>query len=198
MSVSRSKPLAARVAILVAATVLGVLIGRSSAAPPSTGQVDLAPKPRPTRAGAVIAATRYLAALRWNVLVDDQRRLRVVQRHAVPEAVAGLDAELASLAEGLRGAITEPPVVARSTVLGYRVEASSERRAVVSIWGMALFATGTYKPTTQWSTSAVELAWSGDRWLVASVRSRGGPSPDSRLTALAEASTRFHEVRHVP
>lgn len=189
---------AARIAGLVTVAILGFLFGRASAAPRSNAQSDAVAETRPTRAGAVAAATQYLAALRWNVLVDDQRRLRVIERHAVPEAASQLDAELAVLAEGLRAAVTRPPVVARSTVLGYRVGSFSERRAVVAVWGMALFGTGAYQPTTQWSTSTLELTWSRDRWLVAAVTSRGGPSPGSRVGTLASAARRFREVRHVP
>lgn len=187
-----------RLALGVALAVLGILIGRASASPHAADRVAKNAQAQPSERGDVAAATRYLADLTWDVLIDDQRRRRVIERHAVPDAVAGLDAQLATVAEGLRAAVTEPPVVARSTVLGYRVEDFSPERATVSIWGMALFGTGAYEATTQWSTSRIELAWSGDRWRIASVRSRGGPSPDSKLKTLAAAVRRFREMRHVP
>lgn len=198
MTVRHLSGTAGRIAVLLTVAILGALFGRAIAAPQSNTQGDAVAEPRATRAGAVAAATQYLGALRWNVLVDDQRRLRVIERHATPEAVSQLDAELAVLAEGLRAAVTDPPVVARSTVLGYRVGSFSERRAVVTVWGMALFGTGAYEPATQWSTSTLELTWSGGRWLVAAVTSRGGPSPGSRVGTLASAARRFREVRHVP
>ena len=154
--------------------------------------------PNATADGAVKAAIDYLRALRWDVLVDDPRRRRAIERRATPEAAAGLDAQLAGPARALRAAVTARPVVARTAVLGYRVERFSARAAVVSIWGMALFATRTYRATTQWSTSRISLVRRNERWLVSAVRSRGGPAPDFPLQALARADARYRKLRHEP
>jgi hypothetical protein len=94
--------------------------------------------------------------------------------------------------------VTRPPIVARSAVLGYRVNQQDDERASVRIWGMALFGSGAYSPTTQWSTSDIELVWSQGRWLVDGVRSDGGPSPASGVRALARASRNLEEVRCGP
>jgi hypothetical protein len=51
---------------------------------------------------------------------------------------------------------------------------------------------------TQWSTSRIELVWRSRRWLVAAVRSRGGPSSESSVRRLASTVRQFREVRHVP
>ncbi len=186
------------VVALVLVAVVGVAIGRASAASQEVAQPTRPSVAEPTRASAVSAATSYLSALRWDVLVDAGRRRRTIGRLATPEAAPALDAELAAPAEALRAAVTRGPVVARSSVLGYRIDDFAADRAVVSIWGMALFATGVYQPTTQWSTSRIELVWSADRWLVAGVRSRGGPSPDSRLALLVRVQRTFRELRHAP
>lgn len=194
-----ARVLPAQVILVLVVAVLGILIGRASAAQ-QDGAVKrpTAPAATSTRAGAVVSAIGYLSALRWDVLVDEARRERTIARYATPDAASQLDADLAAPAELLRAAVTRPPVLARSAVLGYRVDRFEADRATVSVWGMALFGTGTYEPVTQWSTSRVELVWSSNRWLVAGVRSNGGPSPDSSLRALARAQRTFREVRHAP
>lgn len=184
------------VTLVVVAAALGVVIGRATTEPPKNRTADATRKP--TREGAVVAATTYLDAIDWYVIVDGERRRRTIERFTTPAAARRLDAELAAGADALRGALTEGPVAARAAILGYRVDQFRTRRAVVSVWGMALFGTGVYGPTTQWSTSRIELVWSGGRWLVASVRSRGGPSPDSPVGRLAAAVNTFGEVHSVP
>src|SRR4051794_29253317 len=79
---------------------------------------------------AVAAALTYLDALRWDVFVDDARRARVIERLATPEAAPRLNAALAAPAEALRAAVTDPPVVARTSPLGYRVDRIGGGRAV--------------------------------------------------------------------
>ncbi len=159
---------------------------------------ELAGVATPTRRGAVKAAVAYVNALGWRVLVDAEKRRRAIERRAVPEVAAELDAELAAPAEAVRAAVTRGPVLARSAFLGYRVDAFDGRVARVSLWGMALFGTGLYPTVTQWSTSHIRLVWRSDRWLVAGVRSRGGPSPDSRLRLLVRTDRRFQELRDAP
>jgi hypothetical protein len=187
------------VAVVIAA-LLGLLIGRVSAAPPDRPEREsrAAPTAKPTRQGAVVAALAYLDALRWDVLVDDERRRRAIERRATAEAAPQLDAELAAPAEALRAAVTRAPVVARTAVLGYRIERFAGERASVRVWGMALFGSGAYAPTTQWSTSELQLVWSAPRWLVTGIRSRGGPSPDSTIRTLARTTRALRELRHAP
>jgi hypothetical protein len=83
-------------------------------------------------------------------------------------------------------------------VLGFRVLRATDRRAVVRVWGMALFGSRAYPPTTQWSTSELTLVWTRDRWLVDAVESRGGPSPSAGVQARARRARGLEEVRHVP
>lgn len=189
----------AAVAILVSVLV-GLVIGRAGVEPPQRPGEDARriQAPAPTARGAVSAAIAYLDALTWDVLIDDARRRRAIRARATTAAATELDAELAAPAEALRGAVTRPPVVARSAFLGYRIARFDEHRASVRVWGVALFGTGAYEPTTQWSTSDIGLVWSRDRWLVDGIRSRGGPSPDSPVSALARRARDFREVRHVP
>lgn len=183
------------IAIAVAG-ILGALIAGSGDRP--TQVVDTRSPAGPTERTAVIAALAYLEALRWDVLIDDERRLETISSHTTEDVAEELDAELAAPAEALRAAVSEGPVVARRAVLGYRLERFNDVEASVSVWGVALFATGVYDPTTQWSTSRIDLVWSTDRWLVRDVRSEGGPSPDSRLSVLVKAARDYRELSDAP
>src|SRR4051794_18137365 len=126
------------VALAVALAGLGLVVITTHGSDARVVQTHAAAR----RAGAdeaVAAALGYLDALRWDVLVDDARRRRVIERLATPEAAPRLDAALAAPAEALRAVVTDPPVVARTSPLGYRVDRIADGRAVVSIWGFALF-----------------------------------------------------------
>jgi hypothetical protein len=199
---SRRRPLRSvpvRVLVIALTAVLGVVVGRASVSAADRQQQRVSePNAAATRRAAVRAAVDYLQALRWDVLIDAERRRKAISARATPGAASQLDAELATPAEAVRAAVTRPPVVARTAVLGYRVQLHDGGRAAVRIWGMVLFGTGAYEPATQWSTSDVSLVWSDERWLVDGVRSRGGPSPDSPLRTLVRSARALREVRHVP
>ena len=181
---------------VAAAAILGMVVAGGSNPPAETSQPRATTGPSPRT--AVTAALTYLDALSWDVVIDDDRRLKTISSLAVESAATELDAELAAPAEALRAAVSEGPVVARRAVLGYRLAGFSHERASVSVWGMALFATGTHPPTSQWSTSRIELVWSADRWRVTDVVSEGGPSPDSRLSVLVAAARDFRELNDAP
>lgn len=188
-----------QVGAIVAVAMVGALIGRASAsvADPEHGQATSAESSATARSAAV-AAIGFLDALRWNVVINETERPRVLSNRATSRAADELDGELVAAAAGLSEAVAESPVVARTAVLGYRVLHSDGRRASVRVWGFALFGTGSYEPATQWSTSDLELVWSYDRWLVDGVESRGGPSPSSGVHALARRARGLREVRDVP
>ena len=188
-----------QVGAIVAVAVVGALIGRASAsvADPEHRKATSA-ESSPTSRSAAVAAIGFLDALRWNVVINETERRRVLSIHATPRAADELDSQLVAAAAGLSEAVAEPPVVARTAVLGYRVLHADGQRASVRVWGFALFGTGSYEPATQWSTSEVELVWSDDRWLVDGIESRGGPSPSSGVHALARRARGLREVRDVP
>jgi hypothetical protein len=181
---------------VAAAGILGVLVGGGSNRPAGAPRdpAETGPSPRT----AVIAALSYLDALRWDVVIDDDRRLETISSHAAEDSAAELDAELAAPAETLRAAVSKGPVVARRAVLGYRLESFSRDRASVSVWGVALFATGVYPASSQWSTSQIDLVWSSNQWRVVDLASEGGPSPESRLSTLAAAARDFRELNDAP
>lgn len=182
---------------------LGAVIGRATgpreaASFPSPARGATAEVSRRTRAGAVATATGFLGALRWHVLVDDERRRAVVAHFAATGARSTLDERVSRGVAALRRVVESIPVVARPVFVGYRVAKFSRRRATVSVWGMALFATGAYPPVSQWSTSTFDLAWQDGAWKVAAMRSRPGPSPRWSVTELAREVPAFEEYRHVP
>ena len=204
----------ARAATLIAAAlatlVLGAVIGRATAPHPVAPLVApsrrsdearghaLARGSQRSPAGAVATATGFLDALRWDVLVDDRRRSAVVARFATAGARAALEAAVARPVAGLRRAVAASPVVARPVFVGYRVARFTRRRARVSVWGIALFATGVYGPVSQWSTTTFDLARQDGSWKVAGLHSRPGPSPRWSLGELAREVAAFEEFGHVP
>jgi hypothetical protein len=191
--------------LVVVAFAMGTLLGRGGQQQPiaagheagAADQIEL-PLRAPTRHSAVTAALAFLGGLRWDVAIDSRRLRAVLSRVATPAAVDALGAEISGSAPALRAAVAVPPIVVRRAVLGTRVDRFEVGRADVSVWGMALFATGRYGPVTQWSTSRISLAWAGGEWRVTDVRTQGGPSPESPLSRLATADQRFAEVDRVP
>lgn len=191
------------IAIAAVMLALGVAFGRASGpgefgSSPSPARGATAEVSGRTRAGAVATATGFLGALRWPVLVDDERRRAVVARFAATGARSMLDERVSRGAAALRRVVESSPVVARPVFVGYRIAKFSPRRATVSVWGMALFATGAYPPVSQWSTSTFDLAWQDGAWKVAAMRSRPGPSPRWSVMELAREVPAFEEYRHVP
>ena len=154
--------------------------------------------PLRTRDGAVAAATAFLQALPWRVLVDDERRAAVVTRFAAAGAGSALDLRVSLGIQGVRDAVAVAPVVARPVFMGYRVSGFTLNRATVAVWGMALFGSGAYEPVSQWATSTLDLVWQRGGWRVASMRNRPGPSPRWSIEELARAVRSFEEFRHVP
>lgn len=191
-----------RVVTVVIALAMGFLAGLLVQQPaPSVPRGNSEPPPlppTPTKQGAVDSAVAYVMSLRWDVLVDDRRRKATIARLATPDAAPELDAELGKHLEPIRAAVATPPVVARRAVLGTSVNRFDPPEASVSLWGLAVFATGSYGPVTQWSASELALEWRGGRWRVAGVSSEGGPSPESSLNRLARADAEFEEVNRVP
>jgi hypothetical protein len=196
------------IALAAMAFVLGAITGRSTrqggeqaAAPVGDRRADPAsPVTRSlrTRDGAIAAATAFLAALEWQVLLDDKRRLATVERFATTGARTTLDSVVSRGIEYIRQAVRVAPVVVRPVPIGYRVDSFRPRRAVVSVWGMALFGTGTYEPVSQWATSTVDLAWQRGAWKVAAMSNRRGPSPRWSIEELAHHEASFDDYRHVP
>jgi hypothetical protein len=190
-----------RLLAVIATALVAVLAAVAAAGPGDRHAPDAAVAPaasEPTPETAVAAAIGYLTALRWDVVVDPRARRRVIEQHATAASVAQLARQLEPAAEGLRAVTRRGLVVARTAILGYRIRSAEPTRVTVRIWGMVLFGTRTYRPTTQWSTSDIQLVLQDERWLVEDVTSRGGPSPDDSIRTLVTRTRGLEEVRHVP
>ena len=202
-------PLGALVVVCaVAVFAIGAIVGRATSPDHLPGRRATVPASQPrtegshqsprTRIGAVAAATGFLDALRWTVLVDRERRLATVKRFAAVGASPSVEGQLTPGVRGVRDAVRTPPVVARPVFIGYRVRRFTPRRATVSVWGMALFGSGVYEPVTQWATSTLDLVWQDGAWKIAGMRGSPGPSPRWSIEELARDASSFDEYRHVP
>jgi hypothetical protein len=200
---------AAAVALALASFAVGAITARPSstvrepaATPPAADRAARHRAPatseKRTRRGAAAAATAFLGALDWKVLVDDERRAATVDRFAASGAGKTLESVVSRGVDDVRQAVRAAPVVVRPVPIGYRVDRFSRKRAVVSVWGMALFGTASYEPVSQWATTTVDLVWQGGEWKVAAMRNRGGPSPRWSIEELARDAASFDEYRHVP
>lgn len=198
---------ALRRAVLVAAVLCaGLIAGRATAPDRTPARAPAAATPRvahesrttPRSWAAVQAATKFLGSLRWRVLVDDNRRRRVIARFATAAFADELQLHLARGLRDLRAAVSAGPVIARPAFLGYRVNRFSSGRASISVWGMAVFGSRAYEPVSQWATSTLDLVRHGDGWKVAGMRDAPGPSPQWSVEELAAEASTFTEYRDVP
>lgn len=183
---------------IVAAVLVGALIGRASA--PDSSAVSpkaVPPSPGPTsesvgvgvgfsrtREGAVLAAGAYQqafaekAVLRPGVL---RRRIEVV---ATPRfAPVMIEANepgaarlrLGAFGQGVRGGLA-------STYFGvpvaYRLLAFTPNRAVVQTWGFTLIGNvSSVEPTAYFGLGRTVLVWRDGDWKIANTRASFGPTP---------------------
>lgn len=185
-------------ASIVAAVVVGFLIGRASA--PGSSAVSskaVPPSPGPTseavgvgvgfsrtREGAVLAAGSYQqafadkAVLRPGVL---RRRIEVVA--TADFAPVMLEANepgasrlrLSSFGEGVRGGIASSYF---GVPVGYRLLAYTPGRAVVQTWGFTLLGNVTsVEPTAYFGLARTVLVWMDGDWKIADTRASFGPTP---------------------
>lgn len=206
---------------VVAALLLGLLVGRLTA--PDDGGGGPLPRPRGgeaqvgptrsvdgvpvgyarTRAGAVAAATNFVAVLSSPAMLDSAQRDAAVRRMATDEfaprlleQTAAANRQLASgpLGTGLRQG---DATVFQGAQLGYRVVAYSDDRAMVSIWSAAIIAnTGAVAPQVGWQTNTFTLAWRDGDWRLDGYRGRSGPTPGTpRGTVLTEGPEFVERVR---
>jgi hypothetical protein len=192
------------VAALLGVFVVGLLIGRTVQPEQRVVEERTAKQgargaiARPSRRGAVRAATRFLESLSLDVLLDERRRHRLVTSMSAPAARPVLlrlyAAEHRRVANDYSGGVR----VARAALLGYRVEDFSDGRASVAIWSVALGVSDVRAAGIGWSTTTVRVVWRRSRWLIAGVSQVAGPSPATTLELLEPAAASFTEYRHVP
>lgn len=214
---------------VIAPLLLGVLIGRLTA----PDQNDARPAPRTgdqagigpsrsvdgvpvgyarTRAGAVAAATNFVAVLSSPAMLNDAQRAMAVRRMATeqfaPRLLEQTEAANRQLAAGPLGTGLRQgdATVFQGAQLGYQLVGFSHDRATVSVWSVAIIAnTGAVTPQVGWQTNTFELAWQDADWRLDGYRGRPGPTPalpqGTELTEGPEFVERVRQLRsyrHVP
>jgi hypothetical protein len=194
----RSRVLA-RVAAILGALLVGILLGRVTAPEHPAPTPVRAPVPFPsgartesgvpvsfpeTPAGAAAAIAAYERSFAGpRILRPGILRARVEAVSTPDYAAKMLEANgpgverLAAgpigvgLAHGLRTLYAAVPI-------GYRVTDYEPGRAEVETWGMTLLGNaGSVQPAAWFGLSHTELAWVGGRWRIAATESGFGPTP---------------------
>jgi hypothetical protein len=122
----------------------------------------------------------------------------VITSWAAPESSAALLAVYEAEAARLAQAYAATPRVARSALLGYRVENFSPPSARVSIWSLGVGGAGHRDTAVGWATTTVAIRWLGTRWGIVDVAQRRGPSGGSPVRELARAAGGFTAYRYAP
>lgn len=218
----------AAVLVIVAALLLGVLIGRLSApdderpgTPRASGgdsrtgptrSIDGVPVGYArTREGAVAALLNYgvvVSRLLLEPAAERQAALRVLGTAEFAErterqlARAREAAEQGPLGAALRG---EATAVYRAGPLGYRVTRFSRGEAVVDTWAYGIVATTSgLEPRMTFQSTTSTLAWHDGDWKLAASDSRPGPAPrvdaDEQISgqAFIDGVGRLRELRYAP
>lgn len=222
----RRLPLLA-VAAVVAAVLVGLLIGRVTApdhhattaatAPTPDGQaarrVGTIPVGYPhSRAGAVAATLNAGAVLGDpRVLLDPARRTRALSllatsRYAKTFTGSGAAAlEQARNAPLGRGLQSGAQTISLTSPLAYRVVAYDGVSAKVLGWGVAVVGNDRgLVPSASWATTTTALRWQAGDWKIDAASSQPGPTPglDGQQPAGADAFiaglSGTHGVHHAP
>ncbi len=150
-----------------------------------------------SEAGAVMAATTYLAVLQQLLLEDPTVRQGALERIAttgtgtlIAETLAAMAAFDTSIADGQArtGNISPTPAAdpgsgvvtsfVREIPVAYQLAQYTPERARIEVWSLAVvLIAGISDLTEVWSTNTVELVWDRDDWRVWSWSRTPGPVP---------------------
>ena len=114
----------------------------------------------------MITATAFVTALDLEVLLDDERRERIIARFAAPATREDLSETYAAEKRRVIGSYRASPRFARAALAGYRVDEFSPTQASVSIWAATIGGSGTFPPSAGWSTTTVRLTRVAKAWKV--------------------------------
>lgn len=189
------RQLALTAAAAVVALLLGMVVrGATTAeAPPPAPASERAPEiarpvasttARPadvhSQEGARLAAIDHVtASQRWLYLSDDELD-SAVRGVAAPASADRLAAEVLAEVGAAREALTASPGRVWWLVrpLAWKVRSYTGSSARVAVWTVTvLSAADVAVPQADWLTVTVDLAWSGDGWLVEAVSDVLGPTP---------------------
>lgn len=199
-----------RVILIVAALVLGLVLGRLSGHGDGSPAPALPDPPGPTRlesggvgvgyahtrAGAIAANANYQQAFADAAILrrgELRRRIEAVATpDYVPAMLAGNEPGAQRLAAGEigRGLREGVPTAYLGMPVLYRVLSYSPQRAVIRTWGFTVLGNATRaEPGAYFGTSRTELVWLEGDWKIADTSAAFGPSP--RLVSPREGGEGF-------
>lgn len=177
-------------AAMVAALIVGVLVGRATA-PETTlpagapvGPTGLSGFER-SCTGAASAAGRYFTAMNSpKVALDAKASRKTIDRIASGRMAGELKAAVpylvAPYAAGVIGQEYRAgvPTIQLGVPLGYKILACAPDRVTVRIWTVTVRGNaGSISPMQFWRTVQTELAWQDDGWRIVKGWNRDGPVP---------------------
>jgi hypothetical protein len=184
---------------LLAALLLGALIGHATAPDSSAPTSVRAPAPSPTgartvagvpvsfpntAAGAAAAAAAYQQSFATPAILRPGVLRERVEAVATPDYAAKMLAAnepgVARLAAGPVGVGARQGLrtIYAAVPIGYRVVYFAPDRAEVETWGLTLLGNaGSVEPAAYFGTARTELAWTTGRWRIAGTEASFGPTP---------------------
>lgn len=185
---NRFRRLALISAAVLAALLLGWLVGRSdsqatssSPAPPlDGGEAGDARNPR----GAAAAVASFQRSFASPAILRPGGLRARIEAAATPGYVAEMLAantpgteRIAAGAIG-KGLLEGTQTIYAAVPIGYRVESFSRRRARVLTWGFTLLGNASsVEPAAYFGLTHTDLVWTDDGWRIAETRGRFGPTP---------------------
>jgi hypothetical protein len=186
-----------RLALVLIAVVIGVLLGRLSAPTSTTVPPKADPSPGPTRKavgvgvgfartreGAVLASGSYQQAFADTAILrpgELRRRIEVVATPRFgPVMLAANEPGTARLAGGAfgEGIRSEVQSAYFGVPVSYRLLSYTPSRAVVQTWGFTLLGNVTsVEPTAYFGLARTVLVWMHGDWKIADTRASFGPTP---------------------
>ncbi|MEZ5077213.1 MAG: hypothetical protein R2725_07210 [Solirubrobacterales bacterium] len=175
---------------VLAALLIGWLVGRSDAPPTSSSApplsagggeaVDFARSPR----GAAAAVASFQRSFASPAILRPGGLQARIEAAATPGYVAEMLAantpgteRIAAGAIG-KGLLEGTRTIYAAVPIGYRVESFSQRRARVLTWGFTLLGNASsVEPAAYFGLTTTDLAWTDDGWRIAGTSGRFGPTP---------------------
>lgn len=184
---------------VLAAVLLGLILGRATASSSPAPNSGRAPAPSPggarpvagvpvsfpkTATGAAAAIAAYQQSFADPAILRPGMLRARVAAVATPDYAARMLATNApgverlaagpigvGVGHGLRTIYTAVPI-------GYRVLSFGSGRAKVETWGLTLIGNaGSVEPAAYFGIGRTEVIWSGDRWRIAETKAGFGPTP---------------------
>ncbi len=145
----------------------------------ASGDAGEAPPDR-SEAGALHAGVRYATGAQEWLYLDDAALAAAMDDMAVPAMRAEVTEQVLAEVGLARDALAEAsgPVWFVARPLATRVQSYRADVAVVDVWVVTMLsASDVAVPQSAWRITTLELRWDADRWRVATIAERPGPTP---------------------